>query len=76
MSDTVGPYDAKAGILAAHCETVRTDAVHAALLQFIPHGPDLIALDGRHHAHEPARWPVRPRPADVGHTPGEVEASR
>jgi protein-L-isoaspartate O-methyltransferase len=44
-SDTIGPYDAKAGVLAARYETVRADAVHAALLQFIPHGPDLIALD-------------------------------
>jgi hypothetical protein len=32
MSDTVGSYDAKAGILAARYETVRADTVHAALL--------------------------------------------
>jgi hypothetical protein len=32
-------------LLAARYETVRSDAVHAALLPFIPYGPDLIALD-------------------------------
>jgi SAM-dependent methyltransferase len=58
MSDTVGPYDAKAGILAASYETVRADAVHAALLQFIPHGPDLIALDVGAGSGRDAAWLV------------------
>jgi hypothetical protein len=56
MSDTVSPYDAKAGILAAYYETVRADAVHAALLQFIPHGPDLIALDVGAGSGRDAAW--------------------
>jgi protein-L-isoaspartate O-methyltransferase len=55
-SDTVGPYDAKAGILAARYETVRADAVHAALLRFIPHGPDLIALDVGAGSCRDAAW--------------------
>jgi hypothetical protein len=56
MSDTVGPFDAKAGILAARYETVRADAAHGALLQFIPHGPDLIALDVGAGCRRDAAW--------------------
>ena len=56
MSDTVGPYDAKAGILAARYETVRADAAHAALLQYIPNGPDLIALDVGAGSGRDAAW--------------------
>jgi hypothetical protein len=56
MSDTVGPFDAKAGILAARYETVRADAAQGALLQFIPHGPDLIALDVGAGCRRDAAW--------------------
>jgi len=56
MSDTVGPYDAKAGILAERYETARADAVHAALLQFIPHGHNLIALDVGAGSGRDAAW--------------------
>jgi SAM-dependent methyltransferase len=56
MSDTVDSYDAKAGILAARYESVPADAVHAALLQFIPRGPDLIALDVGAGSGRDAAW--------------------
>jgi SAM-dependent methyltransferase len=56
MSDAVSSYDAKAGILAARYETVRADAVHGTLLQFIPHGSDLIALDVGAGSGRDAAW--------------------
>ncbi len=45
MSDTVKVYDLRAGTVAAHYESVAADVVHGALLEFVPRGRDLLALD-------------------------------
>ncbi len=45
MSDTVKAYDLQAAAFAARYESVPADAVHGPLLEFIPQGRDLIALD-------------------------------
>ena len=56
MSDTVSSYDAKAAIWAARFETVPADAVHSALVPFIPRGSDLIALDVGAGSGRDAAW--------------------
>ena len=56
MSDTVGAYDAQAVTLAARYESVSADIVHAALLEFIPRGRDLIALDVGAGSGRDAAW--------------------
>lgn len=56
MSDTVSAYDQQAGALAARYESVPADGVHAALVDFIPRGRDLIALDVGAGSGRDAAW--------------------
>ena len=56
MTDTVSAYDAQAGVLAARYETVSAEAVHAALLEFIPRGAELLALDVGAGSGRDAAW--------------------
>jgi len=56
MSDTVSPYDAQAGTLAARYESTSAEAVHAALRAFIPRGGDRIALDVGAGSGRDAAW--------------------
>jgi SAM-dependent methyltransferase len=58
MSDTVSAYDAHAGVFAARYESVTADTVHAALIEFIPQGRDLIALDVGAGSGRDAAWLV------------------
>jgi SAM-dependent methyltransferase len=56
MSDTIRAYDIEAGTLAARYESVSAEAVHAALLEFIPRGRDLLALDVGAGSGRDAAW--------------------
>jgi SAM-dependent methyltransferase len=56
MIDIVSVYDAQAGALATRYESVTADTVHAALIEFIPHGHDLIALDVGAGSGRDAAW--------------------
>lgn len=56
MNDTVSAYDSQASALAARYESVSAEAVHAALLEFIPRGDDLIALDVGAGSGRDAAW--------------------
>src|SRR5688572_27986855 len=56
MRDIVSVYDAQAVVLAARYESVPADAVHAVLLDFIPCGRDLIALDVGAGSGRDAAW--------------------
>jgi SAM-dependent methyltransferase len=56
MNDTVSAYDSQASALAARYESVSTEAVHAALLEFIPSGDDLVALDVGAGSGRDAAW--------------------
>jgi SAM-dependent methyltransferase len=54
--DTVRPYDSDAPAFAARYEAVRSEDVHAGLLQYIPAGHDLIALDVGAGSGRDAAW--------------------
>jgi SAM-dependent methyltransferase len=56
MNDTVSAYDSQASALATRYESVSAEAVHAALLEFIPRGDDLIALDVGAGSGRDAAW--------------------
>jgi protein-L-isoaspartate O-methyltransferase len=54
--DTISAYNDHATALAAQYELLRSDAVHAALLDVIPRGPGLIALDVGAGSGRDAAW--------------------
>lgn len=56
MTDTVNAYDAQAGALAERYESVSAEAVHAAVLEFVPRGRDLLALDVGAGSGRDAAW--------------------
>ena len=56
MTDTISAYDAQAESFAVRYESVPADVVHAALLEFIPRGRDLIALDVGAGSGRDAAW--------------------
>ena len=56
MSDTITAYDVEANALAVRYESVSAEVVHAALLEFIPRGRDLLALDVGAGSGRDAAW--------------------
>lgn len=56
MSDTVRAYDTQAATLAVRYESVAAGDVHAAFLDLIPRGTDLIALDVGAGSGRDAGW--------------------
>ena len=56
MSDTVAAHDDQASALAAPHESVPSDVVHGALLEFIPRSRDLIVLDVGAGSGRDAAW--------------------
>ena len=56
MSDPIGAYDRQAASLAARYETTSAEAVHAALLAYLPGGPSRIALDVGAESGRDAAW--------------------
>lgn len=52
----IGAYDSQAEVLAARYESVSAETVHAALLDFLPAGRDLLALDVGAGSGRDAAW--------------------
>ena len=55
-TDTVGPYDKQATAFATLYESVSAKSVYARLLELIPRGQDLLALDVGAGSGRDAAW--------------------
>jgi Methyltransferase domain/HNH endonuclease len=56
MNDTIVPYDVQASVFAARYESVPAQTVHAPLLEFVPQGQNLLALDVGAGSGRDAAW--------------------
>jgi SAM-dependent methyltransferase len=56
MTDTIVAYDVRAALFAARYESLSAEIVHARLLEFVPHGENLLALDVGAGSGRDAAW--------------------